>query len=286
MDELFETIGPSKVTAVINHNQFIQGCNEHPSLKIARIKEMPLIDPVSMLYEVRTKNSLSSKTTRLQEQKNVVRKALPSIEADGSQITSMVFSSAGYTVSHPSLLNNSFISIILFTIDSKISLLRPNDAISAVEKFKKDCASSLDGDKNLFKTFGFSRKKNYSINTLKTVIQDPYTDKILHANEEAVLFFGKLLGKQVITYNLETGERCDFNKGDPMLFVYKNGHYELYNVEKIEEITKHIFELFTSIFTLDSVKSSYAKLRQLAKAIGVKCSTKDEILQHIKCFTS
>lgn len=127
---------------------------------------------------------------------------------------------------------NTFIMLLLHLIDQKTSLLKLSDALNALTSFKIDLSKNLDNEKQLWKKFGFHRKRTLNLEKVKSDLTSEHTDSIL--GHEHYLYFAKLVGMEFIVVNYATLERFAYNEGAPVSYMFRkfdNNEYGLYSLQ-------------------------------------------------------
>jgi hypothetical protein len=279
--EIFFKIGPSKVTAAIHHNSFTQGSPQTPSE--SWFNKMP--DPFDILESMRsTKKEEKSNRQKMSLDKRPMHVEPVKAHVEPVYTEAIQVHDDGYSKCDDTISTNSFAALILYSVDKSLSLLRATDAMVHVERFKKDCAAQLDGERQLYKTFGFARKKTSSIEALKHAFMVPNMDMSLQGKDEVIMYMAKLTNSCIILYNMESGMRNDFNKSSTyLLLVYNKDRYQMYNEIDLGAITIELYRLHVDEFktNIDS-ETSFSKLRALGKAVGIKGTNKEEVVTAIR----
>jgi len=161
---------------------------------------------------------------------------------------------------------NTFLMLCLHIIDGKTSLLRVPDAIKNLTSFKADLANNLDNDKQLYKKFGFSRKRNLNVDKMKAELILDDTDAII--GPEHTLYLAKLIGAHIVAIDPSKLERHDLNAdaSPSYLFTKNENVFSLYSgtlafPEKIEADIKG-----TTIW--NQLSSKATGLKKLNKFMG------------------
>ncbi len=289
--QIFSKIGPSKVTAAIHHNSYTQGTPRTSPLSESWFSKMP--DPFDMLETMRSahrdlKSSSSSNRQKMPYDKRQVEPIKVQVEPIKAHVDSVYIEAIkdqdGYSKCHDTLASNSFATLVLYNVDKSLSLLRAQDALVCVEKFKQECSTQLDGERQLYKAFGFARKRSSSIEALKQALVVPNMDISLQGKDDVIMYMAKLTNSSIILYNIESGMRNDFNKSSTyMLLVYNKDRYQMYNEKDLGAITKELYRLHVDEFktNVDS-ETSFSKLRALGKALGIKGTNKEEVVTAIR----
>jgi hypothetical protein len=122
--------------------------------------------------------------------------------------------SDGYTTAF--FEKHTFLALCLFMIDPNIACNRVEVAAETLSCFLRDLGKNLDNEKNLFKTCGFSRRKNSAdvLNNMKALLASNDTDALLldgsTAAADVITYASKLLMKNVCIVDYEAMVRKDY----------------------------------------------------------------------------
>lgn len=122
------------------------------------------------------------------------------------------YSATSATVASPSQkrsqsLSEHLLSAILAHLDPNTTLMSPDMMQRELLRFKGELAGNLDNDKQLYKKFGFSRKRGFmTIDDMKKEIQNGSTLSI-----DTITYLGKLVKSNFIAYNTIQHERIDID---------------------------------------------------------------------------
>jgi hypothetical protein len=122
--------------------------------------------------------------------------------------------SDGYTTAF--FEKHTFLALCLFLIDPNIACNRVEVAAETLSCFLRDLGKNLDNEKNLFKTCGFSRRKNSEdvLNNMKALLASNDTDALLldgsTAAADVITYASKLLMKNVCIVDYEAMVRKDY----------------------------------------------------------------------------
>jgi len=270
MEAVISSLGSSKVTAQIKSNDFMQGNPYAPPASLISKVANPL-----EMYESGRKSTSRQQHTTMQPQPHhqVV-----------NNITSLVSTDKYDTYGGN---KSSFMFLILYQIDPVISVYKPCDADAAVDKFKEDCKLSLEGDKQLFRKHGFSRKRGLTPDDIRKGLDqgDAMTD-------DGITYMAKLVQKHIIVYNESTKERGDYNGTAPttVLFVKSaSSRFRMYRGPE-ESIPKELFTLYSAtvgtITASDITNMKLPDLHCFGKVLGIKASSRAELVAQLVAKTS
>lgn len=174
---------------------------------------------------------------------------------------------------------------VVFLNDVKIALLQTDQLSKVLTMFQNEAAYNLEGEKQLYKKWGFFRRKGCSVACMKETILATENNDILCLSSKHVMQYMALLSNHyLIIFNQDKTERMDY--GDPskehrlLIYKEKNG-FTL--IEKTEPIDKKLFKLFIEKFPLpneDEIKMPY--LRSISKVLNLPKMQKVDIIKVLK----
>jgi len=257
MAELGAALEKSKVNSNINHTHYVQG---EPVKKPHKPEFVNISDMVALGKTKPAQVELTSVSVPVPVPVPVAMNDFEKTAGD------WVFPVASVAE------KNTFLMLCLHLIDAKTSLLRVEDVAKTLEEFKMDLAKNLDNDKNLYKKFGFTRKRTLSIVKMKDEMRAPDTDDVYTC--EHFLYLAKLLDAHITLVDLDKIERRDFNdtvgQGHARILFKRgeDGVFQLYTgplgvAEKLEADLKE-----TPHWSEMSNEKNTRKKKALIKLIG------------------
>jgi hypothetical protein len=226
IERLNSSLGPNKVTQQINTNLFMQGEN-----KILR-KPREHVDIMAMMASADKQQHRIANTQHLHVQMlgHLQPRRLPlpppppppppprvavaaPVQATVNTVADL--DADGYT--NTMFERNTFLTLCLFTIDPSAAVMRKEDATSVLSNFMRDLGKNLDNDKQLFRAFGFSRKRNSAelLDNMKRFFASDDTDALLMSADgvapttEVFTYMSKLLQKNICIVDYEAMIRKD-----------------------------------------------------------------------------
>jgi hypothetical protein len=176
---------------------------------------------------------------------------------------------------------DTFLTMCLNIIDPNICILTKEGVKKHIDPFKVDLAKNLDNDKQLYKKFGFSRKKSINIDSMKSFFNQENTD--LNITPEVFTYLSKLLQKNICIVDFSLIVRSDYVHdvlSDWIMFKFENNKYNLYcgkdNIPIF--IEKEVF----SRGHLSKEKLDQTKANELKKLCKMVALTKDDLLEKYK----
>lgn len=250
MDAIISSLGNSKVTTVIRENNYVQG-------KV--IKTDSFTFPVLATVE-----DIPTPVVVQQPQ-----------EANNQPPQSQATNTFEYT-----LYKSPFglMYYILYMVDPTISLLHHTDVKPLLTKFVADVAFNLGGDKQLFKAYGFNRKRTVTLQGMQDAIHQGGFHNMV--SKEILTYVSKLTKRTVTVYDVETQERYDPSEttGPIALLIYEKGKLSMVDECDDHQVLLYLLFVKEQPFPSDP-KIQY--LRHLAKVIGKHGSSKTELLAEI-----
>jgi hypothetical protein len=131
-------------------------------------------------------------------------------------------------------------------IDPLVTVMSFSQLHSNVQKFKEDLSKNLNNEKQLYKAFGFSRKKSISLESMQSNLTAPKTDKAL--TPESILYIAKLTQTNIVLCHWDDMERMDtvvspeFEKWCVYSWDPKLEEYTVAAMKSIDEINSFIQE--------------------------------------------
>jgi hypothetical protein len=249
----------NKVVGAINNTKYVQGYTTESVLSkpTAIPPQPPAYHEVNEIHEINElKYSNSIKLTKIDEP------IIQGYTTDGDFIT----------FNYP---NNTFISACLHLIDSTLSVLPLNSIKKTVDDFKIDLAKNLDNDKQLYKKFGFSRKRSITIDGMKAFLTGDNTDTNFMV--EVFTYMAKLLQKNICIVDFAEKSRGDYMHDvlSPwILFRIDTGSYQLYTgTENIYTVIEKELKLTPDIKLL--------KANELKKIIKLTGLSKEVLFEKV-----
>ena len=292
IEHIIANLGPSKVTVPIKYSRFIQGCKDRESKpSICTFGEHP--------FDIYERIKGSSGSSKLRESNKTIRSVQPSQQhhfqppaPQQQQVVSKPLAPCfiestkdkdGF-LSISNICDNTLVFFILQAIDSKVGVLKIEDVHAELSKFKKDLAKNLGSDKQLFKKYGFSRKKTLNLESMQTAIDVQNSDASM--TDDIIMYLAKLAKINMCIIN-STFERKDVECGDEMsrwlVFKQSSEGYALYSHSEFASINELNAFMIQLHITNNHVSKQGIKnmkiqdLRKLAKLFGIKSSSKADI---------
>lgn len=288
MEDIITKLGPTKVTATIRSNGFAQGFEYVTGDSLLQ----DLYDPHAMFESMRGKkhtsvngatmtcNNTNNNNSNNSNNNNTAIKTMIA----PSHVSEQVLVDDGkyeWFVKH----GNTFMFLALYNADPVVTVLKLADAHLALERFVGDCKANLDGTAQLYKKYGFNRKRGMTVSGL----QEALVSDLAH-NDEAYTFIAKLLNVHLILYNVSFHERRDYNDGDDslrqlmILRMLDNTHRQ-FKESSPDAIRKELYRVHSdSTKTIPDEDSKLAELRGFAKAVGIKATNKKDVLAALENF--
>lgn len=124
----------------------------------------------------------------------------------------------------------------------------PSDKESTLKEFKEELVKNLTNEKQLYKAFGFSKKRSCTVEDLSNAIMGKSVEK----SADAMTYLAKLSNARIIIVNIDALSRVDYAYGDDttcIFFAYDDGEYNyIEHLKTLHECNVYI------------VKQSMAKL--------------------------
>lgn len=266
IETVLQNLGQNKVSIPIHHCQFTQGMEDQskqPSIGYEDImKNIP--DPLKEYERVR-KTKHTPKSTLISHQ---LQPLTPVSVPTPEPVHDTDF-----------VQQRQFYKLILHHIDPTTKVFKPDMLEAHIIKFQCDLAKNLDNEKQLFKVFGFSRKKSISLETMQTNLQG--TDAQL--TEDIFTYISKLLKKNLVIFNHVANERTDIiTCGETPLLILQTPKYVLtHEFETIKEandfFVDHVKAKQSTLTPAVIKDMKITELRALAKLVGIKASQKKDI---------
>ncbi len=249
MDEL-KHLGPSKITMKINiHPDFVQ---QNVPIKTASEAEQDTLDDPYILFE-----NMRHNKSNISYKSNTPLGRI-SLRENG----------------------DSFFTIVLQIINGMASLLNDDGMVVLVQKFKQDAAKNLQTE--LFKKFGFTRKKNAKVEDMMQRITSTNSDMALDDN--IILYMAKLVDTCMVIYDDERNRKDINPDGKNFVLIHKDNHtYKRkdISIHSLADINQYLLNSQNiDIAVLDTYK--IAQLRELAKFAGIAASNKGGILEQLR----
>ena len=198
--------------------------------------------------------------------------------------------------SSPKIQGNSFMYHVLCIIDPLVTVMNHTQVQESLFKFKTDLAKHLGNEKQLFKQFGFSKKKSVTLESMQANLQETNTDLVLFP--ESLLYIAKLTKLNISICNAEDHTRQDIqgNIVDSCptgaswyMFEWKNGQYKVHDIQDTHDLLNAYISLtfketFKNIQLENLDKSKATDLKMVYKFITGACKaplTKVELCEYI-----
>lgn len=184
--------------------------------------------------------------------------------------------------------DDSFILSVLENVNPYVSLYTLEDKLKCLEKFKKQSADDLDNENQLFRKFGFSKKKDsINIHSMKKEITQVETNGNL---SETVLLYLCLLGNVSLVIIKEEDLKkqiINYDEKFPLFIMNNRTSVNLTSKQGLEELLKKIVLDKYKEGKEDIKKLSYLELRTIDKFLNIHNQNvhkkKDDIIDYVCC---
>ena len=257
IDELTRGLKNNRITMSIKSNNFMQGCNRD------------VLDD-GQIFKQMSNPFVAMGTTRKNETSNAVQKAV--IQQDESVKSN----------------GNTMLQIFLHLLEPKTTLIKREDIDIQLKSFKESLAKELDSEKQLFKKFGFSRKRTCDIDDFKKKLTQIITDTVPFDND-VLTYLSKLSKRDVVVFDVKNQIRiasvCGQSDATVLLISYDAlmHKYNMINefVSK-DECNKACARLYFDNYKPNLESLKVLELKALAKLLGCKSTSKQEAYESIK----
>ena len=169
---------------------------------------------------------------------------------------------------------NSFLLIVLHILNPDISVQKQEDVCKALAALKKTLAADLTNERNLYKDFGFRKKRNLTVEALKEMIAAENSDRDTGLPPELAAYCSKYIERNITIVRINgTLERADYECGKekkPWLLIKEvhNGGYMLYTgTDTVANVIEK--ELVAGGYTDKKALSKKSQQNKLAKFIKI-----------------
>jgi hypothetical protein len=162
----------------------------------------------------------------------------------------------------------------------------PSDKASTLNEFRCELVRNLSNEKQLYKMFGFSKKKTCTIEDLTKAIMEPSVEK----SADAMTYLSKLAQSRIIIVDIKAMTRADYVHGDScILFDYDGVSAEykyIDNVKTLEECNRYILaKTKDTLPPSSSLKLNEAKtIVKFLSGNSKTATTKAEVLAELEAL--
>lgn len=279
MEQVIARLGPSKITAKIQTGRFLQGNAQHPALDLTPTYFISSVeDPFEQYERLKKSNKTynnAPKPTTLSQPSPPPPKQSPGSSVLPAAVSHCIIESDGYEEVSMAI-GKTLACLALYLVDPKVSLLKADDASSVTDRFVQDACDNLEGEAQLYKKLGFSRKRSLTVQALRECLSG--NDQALVACEEAVMYLSTLAKTRFVLFDPEACVRTEVGSPDhPVrLFVKTSAHPHRYKMftntdpRAVQtEIFRHITQKNQLPPNLDTLKAN--DVRTIVKALALEC---------------